>query len=67
MHFSTHSSSQLQTVFGGEFVQEQHSEEADRTLSSAEVGNFVSCAIGAMRRAVLDQMMSSLRKALSLK
>ena len=58
MYCNTQNLSQMQTVFGGEFVQEQHSDASRSYLAVAEKHNF---------RADFDAVLKALRSALSLR
>lgn len=58
MHPTTQSSMQLQTIFGGGYVQEQHSDATHRHFLAAERREFV---------VDFDAIMKVLRAALSLR
>ena len=58
MYPSTPSLAPLQTVFGGEFVQEQHCDEMHRYLPKAEKHQFT---------VDFDAVIKALRTALSLR
>ena len=58
MHLTTQSSNQLQTVFGGGYVLEQHGDETCRYLPRSEDREFVFD---------FDAVMKALRAALSLR
>lgn len=58
MYLATHGPNQLQTVFGGEFVQEHHSEAAHSYLPPADKHDFV---------ADFNAVLRALRSALSLR
>jgi hypothetical protein len=54
---------QLQTVFGGEFVQEHHRDEAHWNLAALDVDEVIDSLTVAM----LHEVMKSLGSALSLR
>ena len=54
---------QLQTVFGGGFVQEQHSDATHRNLPPSDVGEVIESLTVSM----VHEVMKSLRAALSLR
>ena len=58
MYRNAQNFSQMQTVFGGEFVQEQHRDATHSCLATAEKHDF---------RADLDAILKALRSALSLR
>ena len=63
MRLTTQSSNQLQTVFGGGYVLEQHRDETLWNLSSSDVDEV----IGSLTVSMFDEVMKSLRTALSLR
>ena len=63
MRLAAQNSNQLQTVFGGGYVQEQHRDEAFWNLSTADVGEVV----GSLTVSMFGEVLKSLRAALSLK
>ena len=63
MYLTTQSSNQLQTVFGGGYVLEQHSDKTLWNLSPSDVDEVVESLTVSM----FDEMMKSLRAALSLR
>ena len=58
MYRNAQNFSQMQTVFGGEFVQEQHSDATHSYLAATEKHNF---------REDFDAVLKALRSALSLR
>ena len=68
MPLTTQSQTQLQTIFGGGYIPEQHGDATHGYLphSEAPVVNFDE-AIKAMSAAMFDEMLKSLRSALSLR
>jgi hypothetical protein len=62
MRTTSHSSNQLQTVFGGEFVQEHHLDDIHRFLPHPDVDQLIRTLTASM----LGKLMKSLRSALSL-
>ena len=58
MYCSTQNFSQIPTVFGGEFVQEQHRDAIQSYLAATEKHNF---------REDFDAVLQALRSALSLR
>ena len=62
MHLTSQSSNQLQTVFGGGYVMEQHIDENRRYFPPSDV----NAACEPLTRSMFDEMMKSLRSALSL-
>ena len=58
MRLTTQSSNQLQTVFGGGFVQEQHGDGTHRNLPPTESREFAVS---------FDEVIKALRAALSLR
>ena len=63
MRLTTHSFDQLPTVFGGEFVQEQHRDEMNGYLAQSDVDQLIRSWTASM----LGELMTSLRSALSLR
>jgi hypothetical protein len=63
MRLTTQSSNQLQTVFGGGYVLEQHSDATHRYLPPSDVGEVLESLTVSM----FDEVMKSLRSALSLR
>jgi hypothetical protein len=63
MYLAAQSSVQLQTVFGGGYVLEQHSDAAHRYLPPSVVGEGFESLTASM----FDEVMKSLRSALSLR
>ncbi|MCX7313679.1 MAG: hypothetical protein NTV56_18640 [Alphaproteobacteria bacterium] len=63
MQITTQSSKPLQTIFGGGYVFEQHRDETHSNLSSSDVGGV----IGSMTVLMIDEVIKSLRSALSLR
>jgi hypothetical protein len=59
----TTQSTQVISLFGGSYVQEQHSDGACWNLAHPDVGQVVS----SLRASMLDEVMKSLRSALSLR
>ena len=57
------SSLQILTVFGGEYVAEQHANKAYWNLSASDVDEVV----GSLTTSMFDEVMKSLRSALSLR
>jgi hypothetical protein len=51
------------TVFGGDYVQEQHSDAADRYLASSDMGKVIESLTASM----FYELMKSLRSALCIK
>jgi hypothetical protein len=60
---NTQSTSQLQTIFGGGYVPEQHSDKTLWNLPSSDVDEVVRSLTASM----FDEVMKSLRAALSLR
>jgi hypothetical protein len=60
---TTKSSDQLQTIFGGDYVPEQHSDETPWILPPSDVDEVIRSLTVSM----FDEMMKSLRAALSLR
>jgi hypothetical protein len=63
MRLTTQSSNQLQTVFGGGYVLEQHSDATHRYLPPSEVGE----PFDSLTSSIFDEVMNSLRAALSIR
>ena len=63
MQFAHPSSQQVFTVFGGEYVAEQHSDKTYWNLSTSDVDEV----IGSLTASMFDEVMRSLRSALSLR
>ena len=59
MHHITQSSNQLQTIFGGGYVLEQHDDESRRYLSPLETSGA--------DRTTFEEVMKVLRSALSIR
>ena len=51
------------TVFGGAYVQEQHSDVADRRLPPSDIGQVIE----ALKASMIHEMMKSLRSALLIR
>ena len=63
MRLTIQSSNQLQSIFGGGYVLEQHSDATDSCLPRSEVHGVIGCLTASM----IDEVMKSLRSALSLR
>ena len=64
MHDSSRNfSPQRYTVFGGVYVQEQHSDAADRHLPPSEIGKVIE----SLRASMFDELMKSLRSTLLIR
>ena len=63
MQFAHPGSQQIHTVFGGEYVAEQHADRMHWNLSSSDVSEVVESLTASM----FDEVMKSLRSALSLR
>ena len=63
MRFTTESSNQLQSIFGGGYVLEQHRDERLWNLSSSDVDEKIESPTVSM----FDGVMKSLRSALWLR
>ena len=68
MHLTTQGSNQLQTIFGGGYVVEQHIDGIDRCFpySNAIPTSSAGEACESLTRSMFDEVMESLRSALSL-
>ena len=54
---------QRYTVFGGAYVQEQHSDAADRHLPPSDIGKVIE----SLRASMFDELMKSLRSTLLIR
>ena len=63
MQFAHPSSQQVFTVFGGEYVAEQHSDKTYCNLSTSNVDEVIESLTASM----FNEVMRSLRSALSLR
>ena len=63
MRLTTQSSNQLQTVFGGGYVLEQHGDKTLWNLSSSDVDEVIE----SLTLSMFGEVMKSLRSALSLR
>jgi hypothetical protein len=63
MRLATQNSSQLQTIFGGGYVPEQHADRMHWNLSLPDVDEVIESLTASM----FCEMMNSLRSALSLR
>ena len=63
MRHTTQSSNQVQTIFGGGYVLEQHSDATYRCLLSSDVDEV----IGSLTVSMLNEVMKFMRSALSLR
>ena len=63
MRLTTQSSNQLQSIFGSGYVLEQHSDATHNYLPHSDVNGMIS----SLTTSMLDEVMKSLRSALSLR
>jgi hypothetical protein len=63
MHLAAQNFTAANTIFGSGYVPEQHADRMHWNLSSSEVGG----AIETQKVSILDEVMKSLRSALSLR
>jgi len=57
-----HDTTQPYTVFGGAYVQEQHSDAADRHLPPSDIGKVIE----SLKASMFKELMKSLRSTLYL-